>query len=253
MQNNFKVINEANQTLITERTSLQKRISSLEKEVVNLRKTYPRGTTEPKKSVASPAQTVVGKRLIKPVNGCGLAQSSTNSGTVDFPTNQTQQTCPEQKEIWDTLGEPSGKYDYLVKYSSSAEQSSPDKGKEIMQDSQDPDDDIISINKLLSQIQKLQDTPEKRKKFPRQKKKAVKKKKEDVGKKFEIAINKALERVFPKKEDANEKEIKECHKNPDAEDSPVDDEDFGEDEHLGTNNSDSGMSFSPIAQHNLDT
>ncbi|KAL2491561.1 Uncharacterized protein Adt_27189 [Abeliophyllum distichum] len=122
-----------------------------------------------------------------------------------------------------------------------------------MQDSQDPEDDIVSINRLLSQIQKLQDTPEKSKKFPRQKKKAVKKKKEDVGKKFEIAINKALERVFHRKEDDSEKEIKECHKNPSPENSQTDDEEFGEDEHLGTNNSDSGMSFSPTAQHNLDT
>ncbi|KAL2462279.1 hypothetical protein Adt_45699 [Abeliophyllum distichum] len=215
--------------------------------------TYPKGTTEPKKSVASPAQTVAGKDSSNPLIAVDLPKVQQTQGTVDFPTNQTQQTCPEQKEIWDTLGEPSGKYDYLVKYSSSAEQSSPDKGKEIMQDSQDPDDDIISINILLSQIQKLQDTPEKSKKFSRQKKKAVKKKKEDVGKKFEIAINKALERVFPRKEEANEKEIKECHKNPDPEDSPTDDEGFGEDEHLGTNNSDSGMSFSPTAQHNLDT
>ncbi|KAL2541749.1 hypothetical protein Adt_02727 [Abeliophyllum distichum] len=122
-----------------------------------------------------------------------------------------------------------------------------------MQDSQDLDDDILSINKLLAQIQKLQDTPEKSKIFPKQKKKATKKKKEDVGKKFEIAINKALERVFPNKENVSKKEIKECHKNPDSENSQVDDGDFGEDEHLGTNNSDSGMSFSPTAQHNLDT
>ncbi|KAL2465790.1 Uncharacterized protein Adt_41641 [Abeliophyllum distichum] len=133
-----------------------------------------------------------------------------------------------------------------------AEQSSPNKGKEVLQDSQDPDDDIISINRLLSQIQKLQDTPEKSKKIPTQKKKAVKKKKEDVGKKFEIAINKALERVFTRKEEASEKEIKECHKNPDPEDSQADNEEFGEDKHLGTNNSDR-MSFSPTAQHNLDT
>ncbi|KAL2465857.1 Uncharacterized protein Adt_41708 [Abeliophyllum distichum] len=215
--------------------------------------TYPKGTTEPKKSVASPAQTVAGKDSSNPLMAVDLSKVQQTQGTVDFPTNQTQQTCPEQKEIWNTLGEPSGKYDYLVKYSSSAEQSSPDKGKEIMQDSQDPEDDIISINKLLSQIQKHQDTPEKSKKFPRQKNKAVKKKKEDVGKKFEIAINKALERVFPRKKEANEKEIKECHKNPDPEDSPADNEDFGEDEHLGTNNSDNGMSFSPTAQHNLDT
>ncbi|KAL2453547.1 PLAT domain-containing protein 1-like [Abeliophyllum distichum] len=112
--------------------------------------TYPRGTTEPKKSVASPAQTVASKDSSNPFMAVDLPKVQQTQGTVDFPTNQTQQTCPEKKEIWDTLGEPSGKYDYLVKYSSSAEQSSPDKGKEIMQDSQDPDDDIISINKLLS-------------------------------------------------------------------------------------------------------
>ncbi|KAL2465796.1 Uncharacterized protein Adt_41647 [Abeliophyllum distichum] len=207
--------------------------------------TYPKGTTEPKKSVASPVQTVAGKDLSNPFMAMDLPKVQQTQGTVDFPT--------KQKEIWDTLGEPSGKYDYLVKYSSSAEHSSPDKGKEIMQDSQDPDDDIISINKLLSQIQKLQDTPEKNKRFPRQKKKAVKKKKEDVGKKFEIAINKALDRVFSKKEDTSEKEIKECQKNPSPENSQPDDEEFGENEHSGTNNSDSGMSFSPTAQHNLDT
>ncbi|KAL2461330.1 Uncharacterized protein Adt_44751 [Abeliophyllum distichum] len=247
MQNNFKVINEANQTLITERTSLQKRITSLEKEVTNLRMTYPKGTTEPKKSVASPVQTVTGKDSSNPLMAVDLPKIQQTQGTVDFPTNQTQQTNPEKTEIWDTLGEPSGKF------SSSAEHGSPDKGKEIMQDSQDPEDDIVSINRLLSQIQKLQDTPEKSKKFPRQKKKAVKKKKEDIGKKFEIAINKALERVFHRKEDDSEKEIKECHKNPSPENSQADDEEFGEDEHLGTNNSDSGMSFSPTAQHNLDT
>ncbi|KAL2517646.1 Uncharacterized protein Adt_13894 [Abeliophyllum distichum] len=217
--------------------------------------TYPKGTTEPKKSVASPVQTVTGKDLSNPFMAVDLPKVQQTQGTVDFPTKQTQQTCPEQKEIWDTLGKPSGKYDYLVKYSSSAEHSSPDKdkGKEILQDSQDPDDDIISINKLLSQIQKLQDTPEKTKRFPRQKKKTIKKKKEDVGKKFEIAINKALDRVFSRKEDTTEKEIKECQKNPNPEDSQPDDEEFGENEHSGTNNSDSGMSFSPTAQHNLDT
>ncbi|KAL2486775.1 Uncharacterized protein Adt_31531 [Abeliophyllum distichum] len=193
--------------------------------------TYPKGTTEPKKSVASPVQTVADKDLSNPFMAVDLPKVQQTQGTVDFPTKQTKQTCPEQKEIWDTLGEPSGKYDYLVKYSSSAEQSSLDKGKEIMQDSQDPDDDIISINRLLSQIQKLQDTPEKSKRFPRQKKKAIKKKKEDTS----------------------EKEIKECQQDPSPEDSQPDDEEFGEEEHLGTNNSDSGMSFSPTAQHNLDT
>ncbi|KAL2526672.1 Uncharacterized protein Adt_11726 [Abeliophyllum distichum] len=155
MQNNFKVINEANQTLITERTSLQRKITSLEKEVVNLRMTYPKGTTEPNKSVASPAQMVAGKDLSNPLMAVDLPKVQQTQGTVDFPTNQTQQNSSGQIEIWDTLGEPSGKFDYLVKYSSSAERDCPDKGKEIMQDSQDPDDDIISINKLLSQIQKL--------------------------------------------------------------------------------------------------
>ncbi|KAL2472443.1 Uncharacterized protein Adt_40579 [Abeliophyllum distichum] len=177
MQNNFRVINEANQTLISKRTSLQRKITSLEKEVVNLRMTYPRGTTEPKKSVASPAQTVAGKDSSNPLMVVDLPKIQQTQGIVDFPTIQTQQNKSEQKEIWDTLGEPSGKYDYLVKYSSSAEQSSPDKEKEIMQDSQDPDDNIISIKKLLAQIQKLQDTPEKSKKFPRQKKEGHKKEK----------------------------------------------------------------------------
>ncbi|KAL2465789.1 Uncharacterized protein Adt_41640 [Abeliophyllum distichum] len=129
MQNNFKIINEANQTLITERSSLQKRITSLEKEVVNLKMTYPKGTTEPKKSVASPAQTVAGKDSSNPLMAVDLPKIQQTQRTVDFPTIQTPQNKSEQKEIWDTLGEPSGKYDYLVKYSSSVEQSSPDKGK----------------------------------------------------------------------------------------------------------------------------
>ncbi|KAL2461408.1 Uncharacterized protein Adt_44828 [Abeliophyllum distichum] len=83
MQNNFKVINEANQTLIAERTSLQKRITSLEKEVTNLRMTYPKGTTEPKKSVASPAQTVVGKDSSNPLMAVDLPKVQQTQGTVD--------------------------------------------------------------------------------------------------------------------------------------------------------------------------
>ncbi|KAL2517854.1 PLAT domain-containing protein 1-like [Abeliophyllum distichum] len=129
--------------------------------------TYPKGTTEPKKSVASPAQTVAGKDLSNPLMAMDLPKVQQTQGTVDFPTNQAQQNNSRQTEIWNTLGEPSGKFDYLVKYSSSAERDIPDKGKEIMQDSQDQDDDIISINKLLSQIQKLQDSPEKSKRFQR--------------------------------------------------------------------------------------
>ncbi|KAL2532584.1 Uncharacterized protein Adt_05935 [Abeliophyllum distichum] len=117
--------------------------------------TYPKGTTEPKKSVASPTQTVAGKDLSNPLIAVDLPKIQQTQGTVDFPTNQTQQDNSRKTEIWDTLGEPSGKFDYLVKYSSSAEHSSPDKGKEIIQDSQDPNDAIISINKLLSQIQRL--------------------------------------------------------------------------------------------------
>ncbi|KAL2518475.1 Uncharacterized protein Adt_14722 [Abeliophyllum distichum] len=164
MQTNFKIINDSNQTLISERSALQKKITALEKEIVNLKMIYPRGTTDPKKSVASPAQTVAGKDLSNPFMALDLPKVQQTQGTVDFPTNQIQQNKPI--EIWDTLGEPSGKFDYLVKYSSSTEQDSPessqknnsqtlDKEKEIMQDSQDPEDDIISINKLLSQIQKL--------------------------------------------------------------------------------------------------
>ncbi|KAL2486491.1 Uncharacterized protein Adt_31247 [Abeliophyllum distichum] len=152
MQNNFRIINEANQSLMTERTSLQKRITSLEKEVVNLRMTYPKCTTEPIKSVASPAQTVAGKDLSNPLMAVDLPKIQQTQGTVDFSTDQTQQNSSRKTEIWDTLGEPSEKFDYLVKYSSSVEQSSLDKGKKIMQDSQDPGDNIISINKLLSHI-----------------------------------------------------------------------------------------------------
>ncbi|KAL2527311.1 Uncharacterized protein Adt_12365 [Abeliophyllum distichum] len=239
MQTNFRIINESNQSLIFERSSLQKKITTLEKEIVNLKMIYPRGTTEPKKSVASPVQTVAGKDLSNlfmalDFYGFGLAKSSTDPGTVDFPTDQIQQNKPAQTEIWDTLREPS------------------DKGKEIMQDSQDPEDDIISINRLLSQIKKLQDSPEKGKKFQKQKKKFVKKKNEDVSEKFEQVNNKTLSRVFARKDESREKEIKECPQN--SEDTSQENKDeFGEDEQAGTNNSDSGMSFSPIAEHNLDT
>ncbi|KAL2480744.1 hypothetical protein Adt_33710 [Abeliophyllum distichum] len=218
---------------------------------------YPKDTTKPKKSVTSPAQTVAGKDFSNLLMNVDLPKVQQTQETVDFPTNQTQQKSPRQTEIWDTLGEPSGKFDFLVKYSPSDQEntqtSSLDKGKEILQDSQDPDDDIISINKLLSQIQKLQESPKNCRNFPRRKKKVVKKKKEDVGERFEIAINRALERVFPKKEDLKEKEIKECLQNPNPEYSQADDDEFGENKNEGTNNSDSGMSFSHIAEHNLDT
>ncbi|KAL2485690.1 hypothetical protein Adt_30446 [Abeliophyllum distichum] len=218
---------------------------------------YPKGTTEPKKLVASPAQTVAGKDFSNPLMTVDLPKAQQTQGTVDFPTNQT----PRQTEIWDTLGEPSGKFDFLVKYSPSdspsdqenTQTSSLDKEKKILQDSQDPDDDIISLNKLLSQIQKLQESPKNYRKFPIRKKKVVKKKKEDVGERFEMAISRALERVFPKKEDLKEKEIKECLQNPNLVNSLADDDEFGENENEGTNNSNSGMSFSPTIEHNLDT
>ncbi|KAL2506471.1 hypothetical protein Adt_22092 [Abeliophyllum distichum] len=176
---------------------------------------YPKGTTEPKKSVASPAQMVAGKDFSNPLMAVDLAKVQQTQGMVDFPTNQTQQNSPGQTEIWDTLGEPNGKFDFL--------------------------------------IQKLQESPKNCRSFPRHKKKVVKKKKEDVRERFEIAINKALERVFPKKEDLKEKEIKECLQNPNPEDSQADDDEFGENENEGTNNSDSGMSFSPTTEDNLDT
>ncbi|KAL2471783.1 Uncharacterized protein Adt_39919 [Abeliophyllum distichum] len=163
MQNNFKIINDSNQALISERTTLQKKITSLEKEIVNLKIVYPKCTTEPKKSVA-------GKDSSNPFLAVDLPKVQQTQGIVDFPTNQIQQSNSEQMQIWDTLGQPSGKFDYLVKYSAVSldNQSSPQndtqtpslsKGKEILQDIQDPEDDIISINKLLSQIQKLQETP----------------------------------------------------------------------------------------------
>ncbi|KAL2471517.1 PLAT domain-containing protein 1-like [Abeliophyllum distichum] len=223
---------------------------------------YLKSTTEPKKSVASPAQTVADKDFLNPLMAVDLPKVQQTQGTVDFHTNQAQQNSSGQTDIWDTLGEPSGKFDYLVKYSSSVEQDSPestkkndnqclDKGKEILQDSQDPEDDIICINQLLSRIERLKDSPEKSKKLQKRKKKIVKKKREDVSDRFEQAITKALDRVFSKKEESKEREIKECPEIP--ENSQADDDEFGEDEHLGTNNSDSGMSFSPTAQHNLDT
>ncbi|KAL2534312.1 Uncharacterized protein Adt_07663 [Abeliophyllum distichum] len=117
MQNNFKIINESNQALVSEKTSLQKKIASLEKEVVNLKMVYPKGTTEPKKSVASPAQTVAGKDFSNPLMAVDLPKVQQTQGTVNFPTNQIQQNISVHMQIWDTLGEPSDKFDYLVKYS----------------------------------------------------------------------------------------------------------------------------------------
>ncbi|KAL2541786.1 Uncharacterized protein Adt_02764 [Abeliophyllum distichum] len=106
MQNNFRVINEANQTLISERTSLQRNITSLEKEVINLRMTYPRGTTEPKKSVASPAQTVAGKDSSNPLMAVDLPKNQQTQGTVDFPTIQTQQNNQNRKRFGTHLENP---------------------------------------------------------------------------------------------------------------------------------------------------
>ncbi|KAL2465804.1 PLAT domain-containing protein 1-like [Abeliophyllum distichum] len=163
---------------------------------------YPKGTTEPKKSVASPAQMVAGKDFSNPLMAMDLPKVQQTQETVDFPINQIQQNNARQIEIWDTLGEPSGKFDYLVKYSPT-DSVNPDsqtspliKGKEILQDSQDLEDDIISINRLLSHIQKLQEFPKNSRSTPKRKKKIVRKKREDVGEKFEKAINKALDRVF---------------------------------------------------------
>ncbi|KAL2531809.1 Uncharacterized protein Adt_05160 [Abeliophyllum distichum] len=102
MQNNFKVINEANQTIVIERTSLQEKITSLEKEIVNLKMTYPKGTTEPKKSVASPAQTVAGKDLSNPLIAVDLPKIQQTQGNVDFPTNQTQQNSSGKTNLGHT-------------------------------------------------------------------------------------------------------------------------------------------------------
>ncbi|KAL2487362.1 hypothetical protein Adt_32118 [Abeliophyllum distichum] len=205
---------------------------------------YPRGTTEPKKSVASSAQTVAGKDSSNPFMAMDLPKVQQTQGTVDFPTNQTQQYNSEQTQIWDTLGQPIGKFDYLVKYSPASpdnlsspqncdSQTSPlSKGKEILQDSQDPEDDIISINKLLSQIQKLQETSKDYKGTSKWKKKIVKKKKKnDDGKeKFEEVINKALHRVFPKKEKSQANEIQECPQKTKPEESSLEDNDDRDDE-----------------------
>ncbi|KAL2527059.1 Uncharacterized protein Adt_12113 [Abeliophyllum distichum] len=87
MQNNFKIINEPNQALVSERTVLQKKIASLEKEIVNLKMVYPKGTIEPKKSVASPAQTVAGKDFSNPLMAVDLPKVQQTQRTVDFPTN----------------------------------------------------------------------------------------------------------------------------------------------------------------------
>ncbi|KAL2506699.1 Uncharacterized protein Adt_22320 [Abeliophyllum distichum] len=91
MQNSFRIINESNQTLISERAALQKKITSLEKEIVNLKMIYPRGTTEPKKSVASPVQTVTGKDFPNSLMAVDLPKVQQTQGTIDFPTKQTQQ------------------------------------------------------------------------------------------------------------------------------------------------------------------
>ncbi|KAL2490663.1 Uncharacterized protein Adt_26291 [Abeliophyllum distichum] len=149
MQNNFKVINNANQNLITETTSLQKKITALEKEIVNLKMTYPKGTTQPKKSVASPAQTVAGKDFSNPLMAVDLPKVQQTQGTIDFPTHQNSLT---KTEIWDTLGEPSGKFDYLVKYSSSTEQDSPESIKKMIISAQTKEKKFYKTAKTLKMI-----------------------------------------------------------------------------------------------------
>ncbi|KAL2492320.1 pre-mRNA-processing protein 40A-like [Abeliophyllum distichum] len=72
MQNNFKEINESNQTLISERNTLKKKITGLEKEIVSLKLIYPKGNSEPKKPVASPALTVAGKDSSNPLMAMDL-------------------------------------------------------------------------------------------------------------------------------------------------------------------------------------
>ncbi|XP_022849308.1 uncharacterized protein LOC111371506 [Olea europaea var. sylvestris] len=124
MQRNYKVINEANQNFSLERTQLQKKVAQLEKEILDLKVQYPTGTMEPKKSIASPGQTVAGKDLSNPLKIVELPKAQQTQGTVDSSTksdNQTKQTdnsaTEKGKEIWDLLGQPSGKFDYLIKYS----------------------------------------------------------------------------------------------------------------------------------------
>ncbi|KAL2543446.1 hypothetical protein Adt_04424 [Abeliophyllum distichum] len=152
---------------------------------------------------------------------------------------------------------------------SSANQSSPQnvdsqaslhsKGKEILQDRQDPEDDVISINKLLSQIQEFQKTSKNNEGTSRRKKKIIKKKKKsnDTKEKLDDTINKALERILARKEDSKEKEIQEysqSNKMPEPENSSQGtNDDNRDDEQDGCNNSGSGMSFSSTTEHNLNT
>ncbi|KAL2504761.1 Uncharacterized protein Adt_20382 [Abeliophyllum distichum] len=228
MQNNFKIINESNQALVSKRTILQKKIATLEKEIVNLKLIYPKGTTKPKKPVASPALMVAGKDSSNLLMAVDLPKVQQTQGTVDFPTNQYQQNNPGQTQcMWDTLGQPSGKFDYLVKYCPASPENpcSPQnvdsqtslhsKGKEILQVSQDPED-VISINKLLSQIQEFQKTTKSNEGTSKRKKKIIKKKKksEDVKEKLDEAINKALNRIFARKKDSKEKKIQKYPQRP---------------------------------------
>ncbi|KAL2504760.1 Uncharacterized protein Adt_20381 [Abeliophyllum distichum] len=103
MQNNFKVINESNQVIVSERTILQKKIATLEKEIVSLKLIYPKGTTEPKKSVASPALTVAGKDSSNLLMAVDLPKVQQTQRTVDFPTNQYQQNNQDRHNAFGTL------------------------------------------------------------------------------------------------------------------------------------------------------
>lgn len=53
-------------------------------------------------------------------------ESCNDADTVEEPTTLKEDSLPgKDKEIWDTLGEPSGKYDYYVKYSTASHSPTP--------------------------------------------------------------------------------------------------------------------------------
>ena len=126
----------------------------------------------------------------------------------------------------------------------------------FFQESQDPNPDTASLEKIFEKIEELQKQSKKDEGTSSRKKKKIKKKKNDEGLKEQIreAVNQAFETIL-KKSHEEEKEIAECpdqkEKDEDS-NSRLSDED--EDPHEeGYNNSDSGMSFSSVARHNLST
>lgn len=97
MTRNFKILNESNQILQQEKLALQKKISDLEQEIIKIKILNSdfqsvSGTIEPKKSIASPAQTVAGKDLTNPFMVLDLPKAQQTQEAVDSPTFQFNQT-----------------------------------------------------------------------------------------------------------------------------------------------------------------